>query len=269
MDFTKKELKLINYMQVLADDGLAVAFSGGVDSTLILRLAIGEEKNSLQKNIVAFTFNTMLNPKKDMEIAKKICDDYNVRQVVINVNRVENPKIKSNDHKRCYYCKYELFSKIAKLKSNCNLKHIVDGSNFDDTKVYRPGRQASKELGVISPLEDCGFTKDEVRTLAKKLDISVAQRPSAPCMLTRFPYDTDVDFALFPKIEHLENEIRTLGFYNVRIRVHGQIARIEVDKEDIVKLAEKLPDFSNEFKQTGFKYVTIDMDGFRSGSMDE
>ena len=122
---------------------------------------------------------------------------------------------------------------------------------------------------MISPLEECGFTKNEVREFAKKLEISVANRASAPCMLTRYPYDTKVDFSQFDKIEELEGKIKSLGIYNVRVRVHGDIARVEVDKDKLAFLAEKINNLIPDFERAGFKYTTIDARGFRSGSMDE
>lgn len=285
MKYTEKEESLIEFIKKLMPDGVAVAFSGGVDSTLILKAAkdiLDNEKNfsdekfynersDIKKDLklVAFTLNTILNPKNDLKIAKSICDDFGVKQVVINVNEIKNPKILSNDKMRCYYCKNDLFSRIFEEKSKYSLKYVIDGSNFDDKDNYRPGSIAAKELGVISPLEECGFTKNEVREFAKKLEISVANRASAPCMLTRYPYDTKVDFLQFDKIEELEGKIKSLGIYNVRVRVHGDIARVEVDKDKLAFLAEKINNLIPDFERAGFKYTTIDARGFRSGSMDE
>lgn len=251
----------------LVEDGVCIAFSGGVDSSLILKLAC-EAGKKLNKQIYAITFETKLHPVSDVTISKKVAGEMGAIHEIIQVNEFENKAILKNPVDRCYQCKKSLFVKLLGFARNLNLKYVLDGTNSDDLNSYRPGIKALKELGVISPLAKIGITKSEVREFAKNLNISVASRPSAPCMATRLPYNTEICFELLENIEKGEEFIKSLGFEVVRLRVHNDIVRIEVKEEDLVKLISEGDSISEYLKQLGFIYITLDLEGFRSGSMD-
>lgn len=260
-----KEERLFEYIKKLADEKVLIAFSGGVDSSLVLKIA---REVSEKSNVIAVTFNTVLHPKNDIEIVKNLAQDFDVTLQIVEINEITNEKILYNDVKRCYYCKKDIFEKIVTLKESLNFGHIMDGSNFDDVFVYRPGRQALKELNVISPLQDMKFTKNEVRELAKKLNISVASRPSKPCMMTRMPYNKKVDMSKFSSLELAEEYLASLGFANNRVRLYDDVTRIEVEVDKFSLFFEKRAEIIEKFKELGFVYINLDMEGFRSGSMD-
>ena len=262
---SEKEERLFEYIKKLADEKVLIAFSGGVDSSLVLKIA---REVTDKSNVMAVTFNTILHPKNDIEIVKNLAQDFDVTLQIVQINEITNEKILYNDVKRCYYCKKDIFEKIVTLKESLNFGHIMDGSNFDDVFVYRPGRQALKELNVISPLQDMKFTKNEVRELAKKLNISVASRPSKPCMMTRMPYNKKVDMSKFSSLELAEEYLASLGFANNRVRLYDDVTRIEVEVDKFSLFFEKRIEIIEKFKDLGFVYINLDMEGFRSGSMD-
>jgi uncharacterized protein len=262
-----KFLLLEEKINKLVEGGVCIAFSGGVDSSLILKLACeaGKKQN---KNVYAVTFETKLHPVSDVMISKKVAGEMGAIHEIIQINEFENKEILKNPVNRCYLCKKSLFVNLTEFAKNNDLKYVVDGTNADDLKVYRPGVKALGELGVVSPLAELGISKQEVREMAKNLNISVASRPSAPCMATRLPYNTELNFELLEKIDKAEEFIKTLGFDVVRVRVHNDIARIEVTKENMIKLVENSQAIIDFMKRTGFVYITLDIEGFRSGSMD-
>ncbi|MDF2616745.1 MAG: asparagine synthase [Sedimentibacter sp.] len=241
----------------LVEGGVCIAFSGGVDSSLILKIAC-EAGKKLNKDVYAVTFETRLHPVSDVTVSKKVAGEMGA----IHKEILKNPV------NRCYLCKKSLFVNLTEFAKNNDLKYVVDGTNADDLKVYRPGVKALGELGVVSPLAELGISKQEVREMAKNLNISVASRPSAPCMATRLPYNTELNFELLEKIDKAEEFIKTLGFDVVRVRVHNDIARIEVTKENMIKFVENSQTIIDFMKNSGFVYITLDIEGFRSGSMD-
>ena len=262
-----KYIQLKDYMESLIDEGLCIAFSGGVDSSLLLKIASQVAKNK-EKEIYAVTFETKLHPVSDISISKRVAKEMGVKHEIIQINELENKEILKNPVDRCYLCKKMLFENLLDFAKEKNLKHVVDGTNSDDLKVYRPGIKALKELGIISPLAKFNISKEEVRTMAEDLNVSVAKRPSTPCMATRLPYNTEIDFELLEKIEKAEDYIKSLGFSVVRLRVHGDIARIEVNREDFKRLIDHSEKIVKFLKGLEFIYITLDIEGFRSGSMD-
>lgn len=262
-----KFTELENKISSLVEGGVCIAFSGGVDSSLVLKLAC-EAGKKLNKKIYAITFETKLHPVSDIAISKKVASEMGAVHEIIRINEFDNKKFINNPVDRCYQCKKLLFESLIKYAENHNLKHILDGTNADDLKTYRPGVKALKELGIVSPLAEAGTTKSEVREYAKSLNISVASRPSAPCMVTRLPYNTEISIELLENIEKGEEFIRSLGFEDVRLRVHKDIARIEVNKEHLDKLITEKYAVTEYLKILGFVYITLDLEGFRSGSMD-
>lgn len=251
----------------LVKEGVCIAFSGGVDSSLILKIAC-EEGIKENKKIHAVTFETKLHPVSDVSISKRVAMEMGAVHTIITINEFENEAILKNPMDRCYQCKKSLFVNLSEFAKENNLKYVLDGTNGDDLNTYRPGIKALRELGVLSPLAKFGITKEEVRAMAKELGISVASRPSAPCMATRLPYNTEISIELLERIDKGEEFIRKLGFPVVRLRLHNDIVRIEVDKEDLPKLLESKDKILDYLKGLGFVYITLDLEGFRSGSMD-
>ncbi|MDR7871529.1 MAG: ATP-dependent sacrificial sulfur transferase LarE [Tissierellaceae bacterium] len=251
----------------LVEEGVCIAFSGGVDSSLILKIAC-EEGTKMDKKVNAITFESQLHPMSDLGVSKRVALEMGAVHTIIQINEFENEAILKNPVDRCYQCKKSLFVNLLDFAKKNNLKYVLDGTNDDDHNTYRPGIKALKELGVISPLAKLGITKEEVRAMAKELGISVASRPSAPCMATRLPYNTPLNIELLGRIDKGEDYIRELGFSVIRLRLHNDILRIEVNKEDLAKLLECSDKIINYLKKLGFRYITLDLEGFRSGSMD-
>lgn len=268
MDWQKKKQKLENRMNQLCTADVCLAFSGGVDSSLLLSLA-GELSRKHGTKVYAVTFDTQLHPAVDVEIAREIAKECETIHHVIFVDEFSNPSIMENPINRCYLCKKMLFEKLLEFAGEKGIPTIMEGSNEDDTKVYRPGLQAVKELEVLSPLMECGFTKEEVRTMARERGVAVSNRPSTPCLATRLPYGTKIQRVILKKIEQGEAYLKELGFYNVRMRVHKDVVRLEVDEESFHQLLLKRRDIIEKIKSMGFAYVSLDLEGFRSGSMDE
>lgn len=264
---TDKYVGLENEISRLVEDGVCIAFSGGVDSSLILKIACQAGKK-LGKDVYALTFESQLHPMADLGISKRVAKEMGAIHEIIPLNEFENEEILENPVNRCYICKKSLFVNLFDFACAHGLKYVLDGTNADDLKTYRPGIQALKELGVISPLAKLDISKKEVREMARRLGISVASRPSAPCMATRLPYNTKISFDLLDRIDKGEEFIKSLGFGVVRMRVHNDIVRIEVNQEDIIRLLENKEKVIRHLKELDFKYITLDMEGFRSGSMD-
>ena len=268
--YEEKKRKLYENMKHYLQEDICLAFSGGVDSSLLLILAKSCVKEQQKKsNIYAVTFDTMLHPSCDLNTAKKVAKEAEVFHQVLFVNELEQEEIRFNPEKRCYLCKKTLFSKLQEFAKSKGISIILEGTNEDDLHVYRPGLQAIQELGIKSPLAEAGFTKEEVRKLAKELGVSVAERPSTPCLATRLPYGTEISMGVLERIAKGEEYLHTLGFSVVRLRVHGEIARIEIPKKEFESFLKKSGEIIEELKKMGFDYITLDMEGFRSGSMDE
>ena len=187
----------------------------------------------------------------------------------IRVDEFEQAGITDNPVDRCYRCKSYMFRNLQNRAKELGIEIIMDGTNEDDLHVYRPGVKALKELGIKSPLAECGVTKAQVRALLKEYGISAAEKPSMPCLATRFPYGTHLTKEALHRVDEAEGYLRELGFYNVRVRVHGSIARIEVDTKDEQKIMESRTQITEKLKALGYGYVTLDLEGFRSGSMDQ
>ena len=214
-------------------------------------------------------FEAPSSTEEDLANAKNLAKEMQVKLYIKDVDIFVDDHIINNEKDRCYHCKSHLFNQAIELKDELGYGYVIDGTNTDDHKVYRPGLMALKNLGVVSPLNMAGFSKEMVRKLAAELGISVAKRPSAPCLLTRFPYGTKISPAKLDRIEKAEAFIRNLGFIKFRVRDHANIARIELEPADFVKFIDKKDRVIKELKKLGFSYVTLDLEGFRSGSMDE
>ena len=187
---------------------------------------------------------------------------------MVSVNELEQKEIRFNPVNRCYLCKKKLFRSLKDFAGKMNIPYIMDGTNEDDLHVYRPGIKALRELGIISPLAELHITKAQVKALASWYGISVASRPSAPCMATRLPYNTEIDYDILNRIGRGEEFVSSLVKGNVRLRLHKDIVRIEVDREAMGELMERSSEIVSYLKELGFSYITMDLEGFRSGSMD-
>lgn len=268
MGFCEEKLEsLLSLMKKYAEEDIIVAFSGGVDSSIILKAACMAASQS-GKKVYAVTMHTTLHPSADIEISKKVADELGAEHTMIYADEIENAGIKNNPVDRCYLCKKYLFNEIKKKAEELGVRYILEGTNEDDLHVYRPGIKAVKELGIMSPLAECKITKKEVRFFAEKYGISVSDRPSAPCLATRFPYNTPISYENMKKVEKGEEFIKTFGVYNIRLRIHNNIARIEIDEKYMMKIIEHKKEIIEYLKNLGYDYVTMDLEGFRSGSMD-
>lgn len=242
---------------------LCVAYSGGTDSTLLLKAAV----DALGENAFAVIADMEVYGRREMALAKKTAEEIGATYYVADLDILTVPQLEHNESNRCYHCKKMIYSNISKVAYLHGTKVIADGRIVDDAQVYRPGTAAATEMGIVSPLSDCGITKEEARAISKELGLSTWNKPSNSCLATRYPYETTLTAEKLKRIEEAEDYLHDLGLVSVRIRAHGDIARIEVDKESLPQIfdyEEILP----YLKDKGFSYVTVDLEGLRSGSMD-
>ena len=254
-------------MDELTDQDMALAFSGGVDSSLLLKMAADRAAKKGTK-VWAVTFNSRLHPSCDLENARKVAGELGGIHVILEIDELKMEEIRSNPVNRCYLCKRNLFRTLMAFAKEKGVEVLAEGTNEDDLHVYRPGIQAVRELGIRSPLAEAGLTKEEVRRLAAACGISAASRPSTPCMATRLPYGVRLDYEILKKIEAGEEILRRMIGGNVRLRLHGQVVRIETDPERFSLALEKREEVVRQLKELGVVYITLDLEGFRSGSMD-
>lgn len=266
-EYKEKRRALLSSLDKYTQLDTAVAFSGGADSSLLLKLACEAAKIHGRK-VYAMTMQTELHTQNDLKIAEKVVQETGAFHIVMHVDELEEAGIENNPIDRCYLCKKILFTKMRERAAGLGVQTILEGTNADDLGMYRPGLKAVRELGIVSPLADAELTKQEVRQLASDYGISVANRPAAPCMATRFPYGTLLTKEKMKAAEMGEDYIRSLGFYNVRLRVQDKLARIEVDVEYLEQLMAHREDIVEYLKTLGYEYVALDLEGFRSGSMD-
>lgn len=264
----REKERLQKYLEEITRQDCAVAFSGGVDSSLLLAMVV-EAADKNHTRVLAVTFDTKLHPAADAAVAKRVAEELRAELAVLAVSELSNPEILDNPKNRCYLCKKGLFETFRAYADAQNITVLLEGSNADDLKIYRPGLQAVKELGILSPLAECAITKKTVRALAQEYGISVAERPSTPCMATRLPYGVRIYPEVLRRIEQGEQAVKNMGFCNVRLRLHGDVVRLELDREELMLAVKKNEALVQELKALGFQYITLDLQGFRSGSMDE
>lgn len=252
---------LKSYLKDRSEQGICLAFSGGIDSTLLLYLC-------RNYNVTAITLKSIFQTEEELIQTQILCNKYNVKQVIIDFSPLTNPILAENPKDRCYYCKKIFFTNIVNYAQTNNLKYIIDGTNYDDLNVFRPGLKALKELDIISPLAEFKITKSEIREYAKHIGIETFNKPSTPCLATRFPYGTKLNEKLIHIVEEGEKIIKSYGFINTRLRIHNNIARIEIPKEEFEKFISLYTNITLKIKKLGINYVTLDLEGLRSGSMD-
>lgn len=261
-------MKLESLKQILTSlKSVLVAYSGGVDSTFLLKIS----KDVLGDNVTAVTATSIIYPFHETEAARAITKKLSIRHVIIKNEALLNPNFTENPPERCYWCKKELFLKMISLAKEYHINCVIDGSNDDDINDFRPGLRATIELGIRSPLKEAGLKKDEIRRLSKKLDLPTWNKPSDACLASRFPYGTKITEANIRTVDKAESFLRKMGIIQLRVRHHNQTARIEVVKDDIPKfLNEKTrQEVLSYFKKLGYTYVTLDLAGYRTGSMNE
>jgi uncharacterized protein len=263
-DIAGKSAKLKELLQQM--ESVAVAFSGGVDSTLLLRVA----RETLGERVLAVTADSETTPRHEMEEAKKLASEFNVKHLVIQSDELKNAEYVRNTPKKCYLCKKSRFSAIAAIATSFGLAWVADGSNVDDQGDFRPGMKAVLELGVRSPLLEAGFSKADIRTLSKSLGLSTWDKPPYACLATRIPYGSPITAEKLGQIDAGEDYIRAMSISRqVRVRHYGDTARIELAPEDITRLLEieMRRRVTAYFKDLGFKFVTLDLEGYRMGSL--
>jgi pyridinium-3,5-biscarboxylic acid mononucleotide sulfurtransferase len=246
---------------------VAVAFSGGVDSTFLLKIAADE----LGDKAVAVTARSSTYPEREFLSAKAFAESLGTRQIAIVSEELDIPEFAGNPANRCYYCKHELFGKITQIAKDMGLAFVVEGSNADDTGDYRPGMQAVRELGIKSPLLEAGLTKAEIRQFSKELGLPTWDKQAFACLASRFPYGHTITPEKLGMVDRAEQFLLDLGFRQVRVRHHEDLARIEVGPQEVGRFAdaELAAKVYAELKSIGFTYVALDLAGYRTGSMND
>ena len=243
-----------------------VAYSGGVDSTLLLKVCVdvlGADR------VLAFVAASETYPEKEVESACAIAESFGVKCEVVRTAEMEDAAFLANTKDRCYYCKLHLFDDALKMAQRKGFTNVIEGSNVDDQGDYRPGRRAIAEKKIRSPLLEAGLTKKEIRALSEQLGLPTFNKPSLACLASRIPYGTKINDRILHMIERSEEFLTGLGIGQVRVRYHGGMARVEVEEEDFNRVLEHRDEIVDALRDFGFIYVTLDLKGYRTGSMNE
>jgi uncharacterized protein len=264
MDLNKKFTRL---KKIISDmDSVLVAFSGGVDSTFLLKVI----STVLPKNkILAVTASSNTYPKEELLFSQSMVRSLGIRHKIIKTRELENKRFTANSINRCYFCKKELFGRLKDIAKEFGLKFVADASNISDKQDFRPGNKAKEELKIRSPLQEAGFSKEEIRLLSKKLGLSTWNKPALACLASRVPYGKKITPGILVRINRAEEFLRKLGLPQVRLRHYNGLCRIETIRVDIPKLISQRNLIVEKLKRLGYNYVTVDLEGYRSGSMNE
>ena len=246
-------------------NSVAVAFSSGVDSTFLLKFA----KNILGDKVIAITAKSCSFPKRELNEAIEFCKKENIKHIIVESEELNIEGFRHNPVNRCYLCKKELFEKIWQVAKQNNIENVVEGSNTDDDGDYRPGLQAVKELNVKSPLRCANLSKQDIRILSKQMNLPTWEKQSFACLSSRFVYGEEITEEKLSMVDKAEQLLLDLGFHQVRVRIHKDVARIEVLPDEFEKILKNRQQITKEFKNYGFNYVTMDLTGYRTGSMNE
>ena len=260
--------KFESLKSILKDmETVLVGFSGGVDSSFLLKTA----QDVLGDRVLAVIAKSETYPEKEQGEAVKLAEEWKVPLKIIQTDELDNPEFVQNPPTRCYFCKNELFSKLKEIASSEGILFVCDGANYEDLDDFRPGAKAAEELGVRSPLKEAGLIKDEIREISRWMGLPTWNKPSLACLSSRFPYNTELDRDSLKQISLAEDYLRSKGFTQVRVRHHGQIARIEVEPDEIVIMMDPVlrQDVVENLKAFGYAYVALDLAGYRTGSMNE
>ena len=244
---------------------LAVGFSSGVDSTLMLKVA----HDVLGDKAIAVTASACWFPAREKTEAEEFCEKEGIRHIFVEVTADEIQGFRENPADRCYLCKKALFSRLQQIAAENGIEYVAEGSNMDDLGDYRPGLQAVKELGVVSPLRAANLYKAEIRELSRELGLPTWSKPSFACLASRFVYGETITDEKLSMVEAAEDYLMSLGLIQFRVRIHGKLARIEVPPEEIVSLAQMAPQINEKLQSLGFLYVSLDLGGYRMGSMNK
>lgn len=262
-DIRNKEAALTE--RIKAAGKMAVAFSGGVDSTYLAYKA----HEVLGDDAIAVTIRSQVLIEEDFRWTVDFCRDNGIKQVVVDCDVFDSEQFENNPPDRCYYCKKMDFNAIQKAAEEYGITIVADGSNVDDTGDYRPGMRAMAELGIVSPLKEAGLTKNDIRQLSKEAGLPTWDKPAAACLASRFAYGEKITTEGLIRVANAEKFIKDLGFRGIRVRVHGNLARIEVAPEDKGRFLLNADEVTSKLKELGFSYVTMDLKGYRTGSMNE
>ncbi|MCD6451081.1 MAG: ATP-dependent sacrificial sulfur transferase LarE [Acidobacteria bacterium] len=265
MSLSAKEKRLKEIIEGYGS--LVVAFSGGVDSSYLTYIA----HQVLGERMLAITADSPTYPVHELKEAKEFAKKWSIPHKVINSNELDVPKFRENPEDRCYYCKKELLTSLIEIAKEEGFSFVAEGSTLDDLSDFRPGRRAISELGVKSPLIEAGLSKEEVRNLSRKAGLSTWNKPSFACLASRFPYHHPITKEKLVMVERAEEVLRELGFHQFRVRHHQELARIELESEDIKRAVspEVKRKIVKAFKEIGYHFIALDLEGYRQGSMNE
>ncbi len=262
---TRREAQL--YEVLGRYESILVAYSGGVDSAYLAWAA----NRARPGQVLAVTADSPSYPRRHRDMAESVARAFNLPHEFIHTSELERPEYRANAPNRCYHCKTELYEHLSRMAAGRGFSVVVDGSNADDRGDYRPGRQAAKEFGVRSPLDDAGLTKDDIRNLARRAGLPVWDEPASACLSSRIPYQSEVTEAKLALIEQAEDVVRSLGFRVFRVRHHDTMARLEIGRDEMARALD--PEIAgalvSRLKAIGYKYVTLDLQGYRTGSLNE
>ncbi len=246
-------------------ESVVVAYSAGVDSTLLLRIA----HEVLADHVIAATGLSDTYPEEEMEEARRLAGELGVEHVMVRTEELTDPRYAMNSHQRCFFCKNELYTRLRQVADERGFAAVADGTNADDLEDFRPGLRAARALGVRSPLREAGLTKAEIREVSNELGLRTWDKPAYACLSSRFPYGTPITVEKLRQVADAERFMRSLGFRNFRVRHHDSLARLELDPTDFSRVIEFRDEVTRGLRAAGYSFVTLDLQGFRSGSLNE